>query len=120
LAKAYLAIPAGTGAAAVHVPPGVQLGDAVGVAVAVAVPVGVFVGVFVGVAVPPPVHVIVSILTPVAETLLSDAILHFRLIDWPLAAAGSITVEVMYPPELPDHAMRPAMGLMNAVLIVAL
>jgi hypothetical protein len=95
--------------------------------VAVAVPVGVFVGVFVavpvGVGVPPIPHgmfVIVSTLTPVAETLLSDAILHLRLIVWPPAAAGSITVVVMYPPELPAHAMRPAIGLMNAVLIVAL
>jgi hypothetical protein len=104
--------------------PGVPLGVhvPVGVAVAVPVPVGVFVGVFVGVAVPVPhgMPVIVSTLTPVAETLLSDAILHFRLIIWPLAAAGSITVEVMYPPELPAHAWRPAIGLMNAVLIVAL
>jgi hypothetical protein len=109
---------------------GVNVGVAVGVAVAVCVPVGVAVGVFVGVNVGvdvgvgvPPTHgmlVIVSTLTPVAETLLSDAILHFRRIEWLLAAAGSITVVVMYPPELPAHAWRPAIGLMNAVLIVAL
>jgi hypothetical protein len=99
--------------------PGV--GVIVGVAVGVLVGVPVTVGVPVGVGVPPHgTPVIVSILTPVAETLLSDAILHLRLIDWPFADAGSITVEVMYPPELPAHAIRPAIGLMNAVLIVAL
>jgi hypothetical protein len=108
-----------------HTAPGVPVGVAVGVLVGVpvAVPVGVLVGVFVGVGVPAVPHgmfEIVSTLTPVAETLLSDAILHFRLIIWPLAAAGSITVVVIYPPELPAHAMRPAIGLMNAVLIVAL
>jgi hypothetical protein len=63
--------------------------------------------------------VIVSILTPVADTLLSVAILHLSCIDWPFAAAGSITVVVMYPPELPDHAIRPPIGDMNAVLIVS-
>jgi hypothetical protein len=107
----------------VHVPVGVAVAVPVGVAVGVLVGVlvGVAVGVLVGVGVPPTgAHVMVSILTPVAETLLSDAILHFRLTDWPTAAAGRVTVEVMYPPELPDHAIRPAIGLMNAVLIVAL
>jgi hypothetical protein len=111
----------------VHVPVGVAVAVAVAVPVGVAVGVlvgvlvGVAVGVLVGVGVPPTgAHVRVSILTPVAETLLSDAILHFRLTDWPTAAAGRVTVEVMYPPELPDHAMRPAIGLMNAVLMVAL
>jgi len=39
--------------------------------------------------------VIVSTLTPTAATLLSDAILHLRRIDWPLAAAGRFTVVVM-------------------------
>jgi hypothetical protein len=63
---------------------------------------------------------IVSTLTPTPATLLSDAILHLRRIDWLLADAGSITVVVMYPPELPDHAIRPAIGDMNAVEIVAL
>jgi len=78
---------------AVGVP--VDVGVLVGVAVAVAV--GVFVGVLVGVAVPPPhgMPVIVSTLTPTAATLLSDAILHLRFTDWPLADAGNITVEVM-------------------------
>src|SRR6478609_1212625 len=39
-------------------------------------------------------HVIVSILTPTAATLLSDAILHFSRTLWPFAAAGSVTVDV--------------------------
>jgi hypothetical protein len=64
--------------------------------------------------------VIVSILTPNPATLLSVAILHFSLMLWPLAAAGRFTVEVIYPPELPVHAMRPAIGLMKFTLIVPL
>jgi hypothetical protein len=72
----------------------------------VGVDVGVFVGVTDGVGVPVPqgMPVIVSTLTPVAETLLSEAILHLNRIDWPFAAAGKFTVVEMYPPELPDHA----------------
>src|SRR3954451_12875477 len=89
----------------VHVPgappPGVHVPVGVAVAVAVAVPVGVDVGVLVAVPVGvgvPPLHgmlLIVSTLTPTAATLLSDAILHLRLMVWPLAAAGRFTVVVM-------------------------
>ena len=74
---------------------GVGVGVFVGVAVAVAVGVAVAVPVGVGVA---PVHgmpVIVSTLTPNPATLLSEAILHFSLMLWLLAAAGRLTVVVM-------------------------
>jgi len=98
--------------------PGVPLGVHDGLPVAVAVAVAV--GVFVGVGVPAAAHVIESILTPVDATLLSLAILHLRLTIWPLAAAGKVTVEVMYPAELPVQAMRPAIGLLQQVLMVAL
>jgi hypothetical protein len=63
---------------------------------------------------------------PVAETLLSVAARHFNLIGCPLAVAGRVTVEVIYagaavvPPESPLHAIRPPIGLPNAVEIVAL
>jgi hypothetical protein len=46
--------------------------------------------------------------------------LHFNLIDWPFAAEGNLTVVVIYPPESPDHAGRPAIGDIDAELIVAL
>jgi hypothetical protein len=86
----------------------------------VAVAVGDDVGVLVGVGVPAAAQVIVSTITPVTAILLSDAILHLRLIIWPFAAGGRVTVEVMYPPELPDQAWRPAIGLLQHVLMVAL
>ena len=80
----------------VHEPVGEAV--AVAVAVAVGVDVGVLVAVPVGVGVPTAPHgmpVIESILTPTAATLLSDAILHLRRMDCPLADAGRVTVEVM-------------------------
>ena len=46
-----------------------------------------------------------SIRTPVAATLLSDAIRHLNCAFCPPAPAGRLTVEVMQPPELPDHAV---------------
>jgi hypothetical protein len=99
---------------------GVFVGVGVGVFVGVGVAVGVLVGVFVGVAAAG--HgkpVIVSIRTPIPALLLSVAIRHLSWMLCPLAAAGRLTVVVMYPPELPVHAMRPAIGLMNCVLIIA-
>src|SRR5258706_5102824 len=71
--------------------------------------------------------VIVSIRTPAAPAamaLLSVATRHFILTICPLAAAGRLTVVVIYvgaavmPPDRPLHAIRPAIGLPKLPLIV--
>src|SRR5205085_2462500 len=61
-----------------------------------------------------PTSVRSSILTPVEETLESDAIRHFNFTLWPLAPAGMSIDDVMYPLEVPLHARRPA-GLVAEV-----
>jgi hypothetical protein len=65
-----------------------------------------------------PVIVISSIQTPTPLTLLSVARLHLRTIFCPLAVAGRFTVDVKKPPENPDQAGWPEMGLPKNVLIV--
>jgi hypothetical protein len=81
----------GPGVPVAHGPGAPLLGVHVPVGVAVAVPVGVFVGV----GVPAPEQVIVSILTPVAETDLKGALLNYSNFESTMDAAGWVTVEVM-------------------------
>src|SRR5438105_7026872 len=99
----------------VHTVAGVGVGVAGTVGVAVAVAVAVAVGVAVGVAEgegAPPLQKswTVSILQPEFERLMSLAIRQRKTVVCPLAEAGRFTVVVRKPPELPLHAIRPAMG----------
>src|SRR5258706_14319575 len=73
------------------------------------------------------IPVMVSIRTPAAPAamaLLSVATRHFILTICPLAAAGRLTVVVIYvgaavvPPDRPLHTIRPAIGLPKLPLIV--
>src|SRR5450432_3313202 len=59
-----------------------------------------------------------SMRQPWIPTLVSLAMRQRSLTFCPAAAAGRFTVVVINPPELPLHAIRPAMGLPNAVEIV--
>ena len=67
-----------------------------------------------------PVIVILSILAPVPETLLSVARRNLKTTFCPFADAGRLTVVVTNPPELPVHAWRPAIGLPKFTLMVPL
>src|SRR5437867_170077 len=61
-----------------------------------------------------------SIRQPWNPTLVSLAMRQRSLTFCPAAAAGRFTVAVIKPPELPLHAIRPAIGLLKEVEIVAL
>ena len=90
---------------------GVAVGATVTVAVGVAVAVAV--GVAEGVGAPPlQKSWTLSTLQPVFERLMSLAIRQRKTVVCPLAEAGRFTVVVMKPPDVPLHAIRPAMGLL--------
>jgi len=102
---------------------GVPVDVAVAVGVGDGVPVDVAVAVGVGDGVPhgPPVTTIVSTRHPVAATLQSVAKRKRSLIFWPTTFGPRFATVLMKPPaEVPLHAIRPAIGLKNAVEIVAL
>src|SRR4026207_2473187 len=61
-----------------------------------------------------------SMRQPWNPTLVSLAIRQRSLTFCPAAAAGRFTVVVTKPPEWPLHAIRPAIGLLKEVEIMAL
>src|SRR5881396_3164439 len=61
-----------------------------------------------------------SMRQPWNATLVSLAIRQRSLMFCPAALAGRFTVVVIKPPELPLHAIRPAIGLLKEVEIIAL
>lgn len=82
---------------------------------------GVGVGVGVGVAAPPLQKTLtLSIRQPSLDVLSSLAMRQRKITVCPLADAGRFTIVLIKPPELPLHAIRPAIGLPKEVLMVAL
>ena len=96
---------------------GVGVGDGVDDWIGLAVGDGVAVGVGPGAT---QEVVIVSIFHPVMPMALSDAIRKRNLIVCPFTFGPRFAMVVMYPPELPLQAIRPAIGLLKPVLMVPL
>ena len=68
----------------------------------------------------PEVTLMVSMFQPTAAMVQSDAKRKRSLMFCPFAAAGRLTVVVKKPPDFPDQAWRPAMGLWKFTLIMLL